>query len=46
MICMMGDKVFVINVMKKVGVLCVLGFDGLFDGDDVKNKVYVKCIGF
>lgn len=45
-ICLMGDKVFVINVMKKVGVFCVLGLDGLLDNDEVKNKVYVKCIGY
>lgn len=45
-ICLMGDKVFVINVMKKVGVFCVLGFDGLIGNDLKKNKEIVKCIGY
>lgn len=45
-ICLMGDKVFVIIVMKKVGVLIVSGFDGLLGDDMNVNCVYVKCIGY
>lgn len=45
-ICLMGDKVFVIVVMKKVGVFCVLGSDGLLGDDMDKNCVIVKCIGY
>lgn len=42
----MGDKVFVINVMKKVGVFCVFGLDGLLIDDVECNRVIVKCIGY
>lgn len=37
-ICLMGNKVLVIEVMKIVGVFCVLGLDGLFIDDN--NEIF------
>lgn len=45
-ICMMGDKVEVICVMKVVGVLCVFGLGGLL-GEDIVVNIKIVCeIGY